>query len=146
MKLESRPRSLGPGERRRIIEEARSLLEENRDTVFAYLHGSLLGEGPVRDVDLAAWIRSGVDPLDYVLRLGLALEERIGIPVDVQVLNTAPPPFRYRVYKRGLLLVVRDRVVHDLEVAKAPLMYSDVVVLRRIASHLNLKYIDAGTL
>ena len=132
MKLERKPRVLGE-ERLRLIEVLRAELERDEAVVFAYLHGSLLEGGPARDVDVAVWLRGGVDPLDYVLRRGLELELTLGVPVDLQVLNGAPVVFRRHVYARGPPLLVRDRALHDLEVARTALEYADLKLLARLA-------------
>ncbi len=133
MKLEQRLRELSEEEKRRVERALREVLESDNEVVFAYLHGSFLEGGPVRDVDVAVWLREGVDPLQYALKEGLKLELRLGLPVDVQALNSAPVTFKYVVYTKGLPIVVKDEELHDLEVAKTVLMYSDLVTLREKA-------------
>lgn len=133
MKLEQKLRRLSREERLRLVEKLREIFGRDKAVLFAYLHGSIVGEGPLRDVDVAVWLRGGIDPVDYILRKALEVEAHVGMPVDIQVLNLAPPTFRYTVYTRGLLLVVNDRVAHDLEVAKATLIYIDLRILRRSA-------------
>ena len=48
------------------------------------------------------------EPLRYILNLSAELEVKVGLPVDVQVLNEAPLPFKYRVMSEGKLLFSRD--------------------------------------
>ncbi|NPA89844.1 MAG: hypothetical protein GXO55_00090 [Chloroflexi bacterium] len=89
--------------------------------MFAYAHGSLVdGLVPYRDVDVAVyvrpeWVQAHQDKtLAYVLSLSteliLALREEIGlrVPVDVQMLNEAPLPFRMHVVRDGRLLFTHD--------------------------------------
>ncbi len=133
MKLEQRLRRLTPRERHGIISMLKEMLEKDEAVVFAYPHGSLVEGGPVRDVDIAVWLRSGTDPLDYIVSRSLEMEQRLGLPVDIQVLNEAPIPFRYVVYTRGQLLTAKNEKLHDLQVAKTLLMYSDLRILRRKA-------------
>jgi len=130
VKLEQRPRRLSRREREELLERLRRLLKRDERVVFAYVHGSILRRDTVRDVDVAVWLRDGVDPLDYILEEGLRLERQLGLPVDIQVLNEAPPGFRVSVYRSGVPLVVRDPGFHALERAKATLMYSDWRMLR----------------
>ncbi|WP_456454066.1 nucleotidyltransferase domain-containing protein, partial [Thermococcus sp.] len=66
-----------------------------------YLHGSFLS-GPFRDIDIAVYT-DGERDVFYELEL----EERLGFPVDVRVLNNAPISFRFKVLK-GELLFSRD--------------------------------------
>jgi len=133
VKLEQRLRRLTPRERHEIISMLKEMLEKDEAVVFAYLHGSFVEGSSVRDVDIAVWLRSGADPLDYIVSRSLEMEQRLGLPVDIQVLNEAPIPFRYVVYTRGRLLTVKDEKLHDLQVAKTLLMYSDLKALRRKA-------------
>ncbi len=102
--------------------------------VFAYLFGSFVRGGPARDVDVAVWLRGGVDPLEYVLETGLRLELAAGAPVDLVVLNEAPVTLRYAVFREGHPLLIRDHALHDLVEAETILMYSELRVLRRYAS------------
>ncbi|MEM2927064.1 MAG: hypothetical protein QXO94_06350, partial [Candidatus Bathyarchaeia archaeon] len=44
----------------------------------------------------------------YTVDFSAKLEVEMGVPVDVQVLNKAPLPFRYCVFTRGRLLLSRD--------------------------------------
>ena len=133
MKLEQKLRVLAESEKQRIIEHLCKLLCKDDRVVFAYLHGSILEDGPIRDVDIAVWLRDGTDSLEYVLDAGLKLEMVLGLPIDIQVLNNSSIVFRYMVYTRGLPLCVKDWLLHDMETARTQLMYSDLQLLRRIA-------------
>jgi len=87
----------------------RDFLRDREEVLFAYLHGSFLrGEG-YRDVDVAVYVDPGKveDFIEYELRLSVSLENILGIPVDVKILNSAPPAFRYRVLG-GELIFLRD--------------------------------------
>ncbi len=87
----------------------RQLLETKEEILFAYLHGSFLWGKGYRDIDVAVYVdpsRVG-DFLEYELRLSIELEVSLGFPVDVKVLNNAPPAFRYRVLE-GEPLVIKD--------------------------------------
>ena len=133
MKLEQRLRRLDRLGRIRIIDSLRDALRADDRVVFAYIHGSILSEEAVRDIDLAVWLQPGVDPLGYILAEGLKLEEMVGVPVDIHVLNEAPIPFRYTVYTRGTPILVRDEYLHEVEVVKTILAYSVLQLLRRKA-------------
>ena len=100
-----------------IIEQIRSLLEDRAEIDFAYVHGSAIEHDAPRDIDLAVHLReeafarlgSGLSvTLDFAIPLEVMLEARIGMAVDVQVLNSAPLTFRARVVSQGRTLVDHD--------------------------------------
>lgn len=129
-------RTLPWEERLRILEAVRKALSRDVRVVFAYAHGSFVRpREPFKDLDLAVWVESTVDPLEYVLHAPGELERLAGVPVDVQVLNGAPPTFKYHVYTRGLLLLVRDRILHDIEYTRTILEYIDFNMLRNLVIH-----------
>jgi predicted nucleotidyltransferase len=88
--------------RKKIVE----LLKGREEILFAYIHGSFL-EGRFRDVDVAIYLDLEGD-LRYALNLEGELEEGVGVPVDVRILNSAPLSFRFRVISQGILLFSRD--------------------------------------
>lgn len=80
--------------------------------VAAYLFGSR-ARGSDRansDVDVAIWLeRSPSSFGEYPLELAGDLEQELGLPVDVVVLNRAPSDLVHRVLRDGDLLVERNR-------------------------------------
>jgi hypothetical protein len=94
----------------------RRALEARPEVAFAYLHGSFVGDGSYRDVDVAMWLDprelERVPPWRYALDLGVALGIEAGTLVDVQVLNAAPLGLRYHAL-RGEPLLVRDGELLD---------------------------------
>ncbi len=131
MKLEQKLYKLSKGDKQRLIEKLRNIFKNSSEVAFAYLHGSMLREGPIRDIDVAVWLHRNTDPLNYVIEKGLEIEQLLGFPVDIQVLNVAPVTFRYVVYTRGIPVIVNDAYLHSLEVAKTILMYLDLKFLRK---------------
>jgi predicted nucleotidyltransferase len=83
------------------------------DLVAAWLYGSVARgqHGPESDVDVALLYRA--DPLHLLdsppRRLEEKIERALGIPVEVVVLNEAPPDLIHRVLRDGALLLDRDR-------------------------------------
>lgn len=102
-----------PAEREAIIQAVRRHLEAQPEVLFAYVYGSLLGDLPVHDVDVGIYLAEGqeaTDPLwalDLAADLERALPAELRLPIDVRVLNDAPPDFQYHVY-RGRFLFSRD--------------------------------------
>ena len=82
-----------------MIELLRVELETRQEIVLAVLHGSFLLGGTYRDIDVAVWLGPGLpspgERFRYALDLSVGLHLRLGLPVDVRVLNDAPLAFRY---------------------------------------------------
>lgn len=107
-----------PEQREAILALLRESLHQEAAVLFAYLHGSFLTDGPFRDLDLALYLEENSEalrsPFAYELDLEAHLEMRLRraagypLPVDVRVLNHAPPAFCYRVIRSGAVLFVRD--------------------------------------
>ncbi len=89
------------------------LARDPRDAVAVYLFGSVArgDAGPHSDVDVAVLYREAPprtlsgQPFDVEDDLRGAL----GRPVQVVVLNTAPPDLAFRVLRDGRLVLERDR-------------------------------------
>jgi len=98
----------------RLISEIKGFLLKQKPVLFAYLYGSFLGEGPFRDVDVAAY----VDPAPFktsneMFNCGLSLAAKVdlavsGGAVDLRLLNLAPTPFRFSVISKGKVIFTRD--------------------------------------
>ena len=115
-----------------IKEKITILLKKREEIVFAYLHGSFLGDS-FRDIDIAAYLteRSKDGILQYELNLESELKDFIGFPVDARILNYAPLSFRFNVLKNGILLFSRDEKVRcDFECLSI-VEYHDFDFLRR---------------
>lgn len=96
-----------------ITEALRSRLADEADVVAAWLFGSR-ARGDARqdsDVDVAILLRTDPPHTLAGLRLDLAadLEEACGRPVDLVIVNRAPPDLVHRVLRDGDLLLERDR-------------------------------------
>lgn len=95
-------------------EEVKHLLREALDDVqevrFAYLFGSFLLEGSFEDVDVAVYLQPDAleenDLLKVTFDLADRLERAVHLPVDVQILNTAPLALRFEAL-RGEQLIAR---------------------------------------
>lgn len=94
-----------------VLSRLRSKLESLKNVVLAVLYGSFLRDGVFRDIDVAVYLSCGdceeLDPLKAELDLGAVLSEHVGYPVDVKVLNMAPPWFIRVVLEKGIVLIER---------------------------------------
>ncbi|KUG18975.1 hypothetical protein ASZ90_011314 [hydrocarbon metagenome] len=105
------PRELSPEEKQRLFDRLAAVLQKREEILFAYVYGSFL-DGAFRDIDIGVFLRDDssktADPLRYETTLEQELEESVGVPIDVRVLNAAPLPFAYSVLRTGEVLVSRD--------------------------------------
>jgi predicted nucleotidyltransferase len=110
-----------------VREALRRVLEADPRIAYALLFGSSVrGMHGESDIDLALGLSSGVEL--SVLELGdlaARLEAAAGRPVDLVLLDEAPPGLAYRVFRFGLELVVRDRRALVDRKARAILEYLD---------------------
>ena len=96
----------------KIQKRISDILENRKEITFAYLHGSFLSD-VFRDIDIAIYLndankRDKKDILKYEITLERMLEDEIGLPVDVRVLNNAPLFFQFEVISKGKLLFSKN--------------------------------------
>jgi len=101
--------TIQPDARDALVRCLTAELEKDSAVAFAYLHGSLLHSETVHDIDVGLYVRESEAERGSAIssELSARLTSVAGIPVDVRVLNEAPLPFLYHVF-RGQLLVCRD--------------------------------------
>jgi predicted nucleotidyltransferase len=114
----------------RLISRITAYLAELEKLVAAYLFGSLaedLDHG-LSDVDVALLLPHNIDrtsAFDIRLQVGATLEELCQRPVDVVVLNDAPPLLRFRIIQRGQVLLENDHTARCLFEARTMSEYYD---------------------
>lgn len=108
----------------------RSCLEGVPDLVAAWLFGSAARgtATPRSDVDVGILLRrSPPRTLEgCFFDVAFAIEERLGRPADVVVLNDAPVDLVHRVLRDGRLVFERDRAARIRFEARARLEYLDL--------------------
>lgn len=96
--------------RQALKENLQSELLKRKEIIFAYIHGSFVSSPSFRDVDVAVFVDSQIvsqdRALDYELELSALL--KASYPIDVRLLNYAPPGFQNNVAHSGELLFSRD--------------------------------------
>ena len=104
------PRRLGAEERRQMVERLGKALEKRREILLALIHGGFASSSVFRDIDVAVYtgyrISYEEEPL-YTLELSEELTRITGIPVDVHLLDYAPPGFQAETLRNGITLVER---------------------------------------
>lgn len=121
-----------------MIEALRGVLESDARVAYALVFGSRAhGAGrPGSDVDVALGLRPGVrmEALDLG-GLSSCLESAAGHPVDLVILDEAPPPLAYRVFRDGREVVVRDRPALVARKAQAILEYLDFQPIEELCAN-----------
>jgi predicted nucleotidyltransferase len=111
-----------------VIEALRALLATDSRIAYALLFGSgARGTSrPQSDIDVALEPRQGTHLSPHELgELASRLEAVAGKPVDLVLLNEAPPAVAYRVFRDGVVLVEHDRAAFVARKARAILEYLD---------------------
>ena len=89
------------------IDNIHVLLADLPEVEFAYLFGSRVSgqSGALSDIDIAVYVDVQEGRLLYRLKLLERLQRLMGfLPVDLVVLNDAPPVLKYEVIKYGRVL------------------------------------------
>lgn len=111
-----------------MLEVFRRALEAEPDVANALLFGSRARgtEHPDSDVDVAVELTAGA-ARDVRALGGLAarLESAAGHPVGLVLLDEAPAPLAYRIFRDGQVLVERDHAALVARKARAILGYLD---------------------
>ena len=111
-----------------MLDDLRRALENERDIAYALLFGSG-GRGSLRpgsDVDIAIEFRPGTPRDSSTLgRLAARLESAVGREVDLVLMDEAPCPLAYRIFRDGRIIVERDHAALAERKARAILQYLD---------------------
>lgn len=113
-----------------IIQELGRSVAEREEIVFAYLFGSIVETDLFKDVDVGIYIDDTIsDGFTYALTMSSGLERRLGYPVDVIVLNTAPDHLVHRISK-GTLIVNRHDDIRVRFLTRSWSRYFDIALKR----------------
>ena len=111
-----------------MIEALRRVLAQDPRIAYALAFGSSArgAARPDSDLDVAVGLAAGVHLTALDLgELASRLEDAAGKPVDLVLLDAAPPGLAYRVFRDGRTIVERDRRALVERKAKAILEYLD---------------------
>ncbi len=110
MKLEKPLHRLSTEEKEEIIRRIRKTLEKKSEVCFTYLFGSFAKHNLVRGIDVAIWVKRGIEPLEEAIKLSEDLERETRLPVDIVVLNHAPSSAPLQRVQRGKAHTAERRV------------------------------------
>lgn len=111
-----------------MVDALREALDSEPDVVYALLFGSSARgtPGPGSDADVAVELAPGAARDARALgRLIARLESVTDRQVDLVLLDEAPPPLAYRIFRDGHLIVERDHAALVARKARAILDYLD---------------------
>jgi predicted nucleotidyltransferase len=111
-----------------MLDALRRILEAEPDVAYALLFGSHVRGTGRADSDADVAIELTADAARDVHTLGglaARLESAIGRPVDLVLLDEAPAPLAYRIFRDGRVLVERDHGALVARKARAILDYLD---------------------
>ena len=111
-----------------MLEALRRILEAEPGVAYALVFGSTARATarPDSDVDVAVeLIPDAVRDVHALGRLTARLESAAGRAVDLVLLDEAPAPLAYRIFRDGRLLVERDHAALVARKARALLDYLD---------------------
>ena len=111
-----------------MLDALRRILEAEPGVAYALLFGSSARgtERPDSDADVAIELTAGaVRDVHTLGGLAARLESAAGRPVDLVLLDEAPAPLAYRIFRDGRLLIERDHGALVARKARALLDYLD---------------------
>lgn len=126
--------SLAEEERSKVLEKVKMMLEKDDEIVFAIVHGSFIQKRDFRDIDIALWIKNPEKALQYTISLPNDIEAEIKFPVDVQVLNEAPLPFKHHVLTEGKTLFSKDEKLRTRLADETIRQYFDLKLLTKYST------------
>ena len=105
--------------RREILSRIARAVEEIDGVLLAIVFGSFVEAKYFRDIDVALYLKHVEgDDLELSWRLSDELSKRIGYPIDVKILNNAPPEIRAKILERGLVIYAKNpRLAEALRIA-----------------------------
>ena len=111
-----------------MLDRLRRAMQDERDVLYAVMFGSTARGARLRnsDVDVALELRPGAPRDPHELRaLTARIEAAVGAPVDLVLLDEAPPGLAYRVFRDGKIVIDRDHAALTARKARAILAYLD---------------------
>lgn len=124
---------LSAEERLKLLEKLKKELKGVTEISFAYVHGGFIERDFFRDLDVAVWLKNSHRAFHYTVSFSAKLEIKMRVPVDLQVLNGAPLPFKFHVFTRGRLLFSKDE---SLRVRLADEVVREYIYLKQLGKFI----------
>ncbi|MFH1830527.1 MAG: nucleotidyltransferase domain-containing protein [Pseudomonadota bacterium] len=120
---------------KQTISNIAAILKKDKNITLAYVFGSAAKKPMPRykDIDVAVLLNKelrGLKKLEFIDHISTSLKKKAGCPVDVVILNSAPPALRQQVLKYGILLFERAKGLSNkmmVDTITAYLDYLDIL-------------------
>ena len=103
--------------RAHVVAALAAALASNPRVAFAYLYGSFAEARAFRDIDVGVYLAGDatrdVDGVDAELLMSEQLSRLVGLPVDMRILNGAPPTFLFHVFHGSRLTCRNEQALAD---------------------------------
>ena len=109
----------------RVVEITRRVLEKLGFIEIAVLFGSALRRETVRDIDIGV-VLSTEPSLSLINEIASTLESELGIPVDIVLLNEAPPLLRFKALVEGVKIIIKDKKKYYYMITEAFMELEDI--------------------
>jgi len=123
----------------RVVEITRRVLEKLDFVEIAVLFGSALRRKTVRDIDIGVVL--SVEPsLSLINKIASTLESELRVPVDIVILNEAPPLLRFKALVEGVKIIVKDVVKYYYMITETFMELEDMKEKLNTLSHNKDQY------
>ncbi len=125
-----------------IIKEKLAAREE---IVVAVIHGGFVESKIFRDIDIAIYTNHRIaadEAPTYIDTLREELEKALGVAIDIQLLEYAPPYFVYKVLSRGITII--EKIPGLVPVLRIH-AFEDFRRLRKIEKHMNVEQMSSSS-
>jgi predicted nucleotidyltransferase len=92
----------------RVVKIVKEVLERFEFIEIAVLFGSILRRNFIRDIDVGLVVDREISFKEFN-EVASTLEQTLNIPIDLVILNDAPPLIRFKALVEGIKIIVRDR-------------------------------------
>ncbi len=133
---------ISESEREKALNTLKEFLRDDERIIFAYLFGSFNEGNTFRDIDIGVYTVSPDKDIEAEIELKRVLTEKTGYPVDISVINNAPPDVKIQVLE-GTILICKDKELMTDFIEDAGTQYIEYYHLREIADEAIRKAIYA---
>ena len=117
-----------------LMKRIRGILDKYDEILLAVIYGSFIRSGSIRDIDIAIFTGYKI-PYNKVEEfediLSRAIEEEVGLPIDLRIIDYAPPWFRIKALDGIVVLEKSSAMVARLKF-KARQEISDIQAKEKI--------------
>jgi predicted nucleotidyltransferase len=123
---------ISESEREKALNTLKEFLRDDERIIFAYLFGSFNEGNTFRDIDIGVYTVSPDKDIEAEIELKRVLTEKTDYPVDISVINNAPPDVKIQVLE-GTILICKDKELMTDFIEDAGTQYIEYYHLREIA-------------